>query len=83
MPSRFDDDSDFLDEPDTLYYATWSCTLCHKDFVDPDDYPDAHLADNERLEKHGIYWLSPVEVVCSSCAISAGIPSVDEEENGR
>lgn len=84
--SRFDAyEEEFYGEDELEYgdldYDTWSCSLCDSCFVDPDDHPNAKLDTNECFERRS-YWLSPTDVVCASCAIAAGIPSVDEEDNG-
>lgn len=56
---------------------TWFCTKCNKEFVDPEDYPWAFLPRDLEREVR-LYWLSITEPLCSSCAIAAGIPPIDE-----
>lgn len=85
MPSRFDkikeELEDLLNEPD---WDSWQCVKCNKHFIDPDDFPrvqQKNLVD-VKIERR-TYWLSTTELVCHNCATAAGIPSIDEEENGR
>lgn len=58
---------------------TWECVKCHKKLVDPDDCPWAHMYAYKIEAKD--HWLGPTEPVCHSCAVAAGIPSIDEEED--
>lgn len=70
----FDDDDD-LDNPE---YDIWICAKCNKDFIDPEDYPDAEPGEGEQIEPR-LYWLSPTEPVCHSCATKSGLPPIDKE----
>lgn len=59
-------------------YNIWTCAKCSHEFVDPEDYPEAEISNDLQLEIR-LYWLSPTEVLCSDCAIKAGIPPLDKE----
>lgn len=58
-------------------YNIWTCVKCDKEFVDPEDFPDVKIADDLTFERR-LYWLNVNEPICSSCAIAAGIPPIDE-----
>lgn len=80
-PSRFE--TDYVDDlEDTIFdYDVWTCVKCNKDFIDPEDFPIAAPTIAEQVERR-LYWLSPTESVCYKCACLAGIPPIDEEDNG-
>jgi hypothetical protein len=72
----YDEESfDFDDR--ALAYDTWTCAKCKEVFIDPEDYPNAKPADGEQVEPR-LYWLSITEPLCCECAITSGIPPIDE-----
>lgn len=58
----------------------WKCVKCKKEFIDPEDFPNGWIWEEDviRLEVK-MYWLGVNEVVCADCAIISGIPPIDKE----
>lgn len=59
-------------------YTSWRCAKCGEELIDPEDFGYSHIAQEIARESR-LYWLSPTESLCYSCASRAGIPPIDEE----
>lgn len=63
-------------------YDTWECTKCRLHFIDPEDYPHLAAMPDDEEDVSGLeprlYWLNITEPICSTCAITARIPPIDE-----
>lgn len=69
-----------IDEEFGQKYDTWICAKCKQELVDSEDFPGLEKKlDHEIGYEPRLYWLSSTEPVCSSCAISAGLPPIDKE----
>jgi hypothetical protein len=63
-------------EDETPDYETWSCSKCHKEFIDPEDFSFPHVAKDIPREPR-LYWLSITEPLCENCAAIVGVPPLD------
>jgi len=63
---------------DIMDVQTWHCIRCNRDFVDPDEVPEAIHFRNQDIVERKDHWLG-IEPICTECAVAAGIPSIDEE----
>lgn len=63
-------------EPE-LEIQIWSCSICWKEFVDPEDY-SSQPVPNKLEQEVRLYWLG-AKPVCSKCAAFIGIPPIDKE----
>lgn len=69
----------YPDDEDTKC-SEWMCVKCEQHFIDPEVFPHGwlHTGPGVGLEAQ-LYWLGMNEPLCSSCAITMGIPPIDKE----
>jgi hypothetical protein len=81
----YDDPFDNVDWGEVSLYASWKCTMCEHMYIDQDEHTDIiGVPENMRPVYSGVekqmYWLGPGQIICKDCAVTRGIPPIEEED---